>query len=132
MKPIPSYWLLFATVASILSVGIPYWLLPYNRLSLPSSLLAPGLAVVFASALLLRLFGVASFWRAAFIIGGAVGLAVVFRVLADGARDPTSHNLWPIEIVIALAIGLGCSFAGAIIGSLTARLLPSRPGKQQS
>lgn len=129
MKP---YWLPLAAVASLLAVGIPYWLIPYNKLSLPNALLTPGLAVVGASALLLRLFGAASFQRVSFVIGGTVVVAVMARVLADVVRDPTSHNLWPFEVVIALVIGLCCSLVGAIAGSLMAKLLPRRPEEEGS
>jgi hypothetical protein len=131
MRLIKSYWLPLAAVASLFAVGIPYWLIPYNKLNLPSALLTPGLAVVVASALLLRLFGAASFRRASFMIGGTVGVVIMVRVLADVARDPTSHNLWPFEMVIALAIGLCCSLAGAIAGNVMAKLLPGRPEEEE-
>jgi hypothetical protein len=132
MKPIKSHWLPLAAAVSLLSVGIPYWLIPYNKLSLPDALLTPGLAVVVASALLLRLFGGASFWRTTFVIGGSVGAVVMARVLADAAHDPTSHNLWPFEVVIALAIGLCCSLAGSIVGNLMRTLLPARSDEERS
>jgi len=32
--------------------------------------------------------------------------------------DPTSHNLWPLELIIAAVVGVVCSLAGAVIGSL--------------
>ena len=35
----------------------------------------------------------------------AVGF-VVLRIIVDTARDPTSHNLWPFEIVIVSALSL--------------------------
>ncbi|MCE5232073.1 MAG: hypothetical protein ABFC67_07585 [Mizugakiibacter sp.] len=123
MKPIKSYWLLLAAAASFFAVGIPYWLVPYHELNLPSGLLTPGLALVAAAPLLLRMFRLASFWRATLMIGGSVGAVVMSRVLVDVVRDATSHNLWPIELVIALVVGLGCALAGAVVGTLMARLL---------
>lgn len=39
-------------------------------------------------------------WRKAAVIPGIVVAFVVLRILFDTARDPTSHNLWPFEIVI--------------------------------
>lgn len=123
MKPGKSYWLLLAAAASFLAVGIPYWLVPYHELNLPSGLLTPGLALVAVAPLLLRMFRLTSFWRATLMIGGSVGAVVMARVLVDVARDATSHNLWPIELVIALVIGLGCALVGAVLGSLVARLL---------
>ena len=43
------------------------------------------------------------------------------RVIVDVARDSTSHNLWPFEIVFATAIGIAGAFVGALIGWLLAR-----------
>ena len=40
------------------------------------------------------------------------------RVVAETSRDPTSHNLWPLEILIALAVGVVCSLIGTALGSL--------------
>jgi NhaP-type Na+/H+ or K+/H+ antiporter len=45
------------------------------------------------------------------VTGGFV-LAVLVRVAVETARDPTSHNLWPFEALIAGSIG----FVGALIG----------------
>ena len=45
-------------------------------------------------------------WRVAAalpLIG--VGL-VVGRVVADTRRDPTSHNLWPLEVLVSVAVAL--------------------------
>lgn len=55
-------------------------------------------------------------WRGGWRIAAAVPIVVVgfvvLRILIDTARDPTSHNLWPLEILI---FGTG---ALAIIGVL--------------
>ena len=40
-------------------------------------------------------------WRAATIVPVAIMGFVVLRIVIDLARDPTSHNLWPLEIVLA-------------------------------
>jgi hypothetical protein len=52
-------------------------------------------------------------WRVAAAVPAAVMAFVVLRILIDTARDPTSHNLWPFEI---LMWGV---FALAWIGVLT-------------
>lgn len=39
-------------------------------------------------------------WRLAAVVPGAAMALVVLRIVIDTARDPTSHNLWPFEIVI--------------------------------
>jgi len=47
-------------------------------------------------------------WRIAAAVPAAVMLFVVLRLIVDTARDPTSHNLWPFEIlqfgVVALVL----------------------------
>jgi len=55
-----------------------------------------------------------------FIVGATVPLAVLARVAVETNKDPTSHNLWPFEFIIATAVGALCSSAGAVLGSLPA------------
>ncbi len=56
-------------------------------------------------------------WRGGWRIAAAVPAAwvafVILRIVLDTARDPTSHNLWPFEILIA------CGGAVLIIGLLS-------------
>jgi hypothetical protein len=40
-------------------------------------------------------------WRIAAAIPAAGVVFVVLRIVIDTARDPTSHNLWPFEILMA-------------------------------
>jgi hypothetical protein len=40
-------------------------------------------------------------WRAAATVPAALMLFAVLRLLVGMTRDPTSHNLWPFEILIA-------------------------------
>lgn len=51
-------------------------------------------------------------WRLAAALPFVVMAFVVGRIIVDTARDPTSHNLWPLEIVYSGAAGL------ALIGVL--------------
>lgn len=41
-----------------------------------------------------------SIWRIATLAPIAVMLFIIFRLLIDTSHDPTSHNLWPFEIMI--------------------------------
>ena len=38
-------------------------------------------------------------WRIAAAVPACVMLFVVLRIIVDTARDPTSHNLWPFEVL---------------------------------
>jgi hypothetical protein len=53
-------------------------------------------------------------------------LAVLGRVGVETARDPSTHSLWPFEIVIAGGIGL----AAATVGVGMARLLLRAKGER--
>ncbi|HEY2395460.1 MAG TPA: hypothetical protein VGH81_05670 [Rudaea sp.] len=45
-------------------------------------------------------------WRVAAAVPAALMAFVVLRLFADTARDPTSHNLWPFEILQAGALSI--------------------------
>jgi hypothetical protein len=115
-----SFWLLTAFLVSWLAVGLSYWPIPYRQISLPESLLGLSLNVVAVSACLLAVYRVARF-RTIILIETASIPAVVFsRVVMDGVKDPTSHNLWPLEIVIALGVGFVSASIGALAGGILA------------
>jgi hypothetical protein len=46
------------------------------------------------------------------------------RVLWDVAADPAAHNLWPLEIALALWAASPGALAGVLVGWLLARLRP--------
>ena len=52
-------------------------------------------------------------WAIAACIPAAVLAAVIVRIVIDTKRDPTSHNLWPFELIMFSAMAL------AFIGVLT-------------
>lgn len=105
---------------AFLCVGIPYWLIPYREVALPHALPAPGLVVVGLAALMLVVLRTLPFWRATWLAAAAVPAAVFARVVFDGVRDPTSHNLWPLELIIVTPLGFACALAGAVVGALLA------------
>jgi hypothetical protein len=115
-------WLLFAFVANFLVVGLPYWLIPYNKVNLPSALMEWRLLLVGFSALLVCACKVTTFWKATCILAASVPAVVLARVIIDAVKDPTSHNLWPLELVIALLVGVLCTLPGSIAGSLVAKV----------
>lgn len=117
---------LFAAIVSFLAVGIPFWQIPYSKVNLPDAMLGFGLIVVAASALSLRASGVARTWRAIWAMGVVPAAADMARVIVECMRDPTSHNLWPFEIAIALGLGFICSTAGTLVGSAIRFFVPVR------
>ncbi|PZO08046.1 MAG: hypothetical protein DCF27_09795 [Lysobacteraceae bacterium] len=111
-----------AFVLAFLALGIEYWPIPYSKASLPNSLYGAGLAFVFAVAVALRFFSKATFFQTLGAIGLAAPAMVMARVAVETSRDPTSHNLWPLEIIIAMGVGFSVAFAGALLGGLLTRL----------
>jgi hypothetical protein len=51
-------------------------------------------------------------------------------VVVDGIKDPTSHNLWPFEVVIVLVAGAIAGAAGLLIARLALRHLAGTPGRR--
>ena len=119
-------WLVAAFLIGFFAVGLGYWPIPYSKLSLPDSLYGLGVIVVGGAAALTRALSDNRFWRTVLVTSAAVPGAVCARVIFDAWRDPTSHNLWPFEILIALVMGLAVTVLGALLGSLFRRLFRGR------
>jgi Trk-type K+ transport system membrane component len=105
-----------AFLVSFLAVGIPYWRIPYSQAQLPSALYRPGLVIVFLAAFACRYTPSSRFWRTLLVIGAAVPAVIAVRVAYETSADPTSHNLWPFEVVIAAFLGFITAFAGSLAG----------------
>lgn len=118
MKRNPLYWLAGAFLAGFLAIGVFYWPVPYNKVTLPNTLFGAGLGVVCLGAAIARAFGKAHFLMAILAAAAAVPAAVMTRVGVEVIRDATSHNLWPFEVIIAMIVGLICASAGTLAGSL--------------
>lgn len=112
------YWWQPGFAVAFLATGVPYWLIPYNKLSLPDAVIGAGLIVVVAAAAAARVYSGKPFMRVVTVMGLTVPAAVVARVVFDGVRNLTTHNLWPIEMLIAILIGSAAALVGALLGSL--------------
>lgn len=88
-------WFPAALGAGILAGGPPLWPVPYGDVAI----LAASLPV---------------WWVVAVALG--VPVAVLLRVVVEGIQDPTTHNLWPLESALALAIVVLPALGGAYIG----------------
>jgi hypothetical protein len=123
---IRKYGLYVAFAVSFLSIGIPYWQIPYSSVSLPSTLYGLGLVTMGVAAFGLSLLRIAKLTNVILVLGAAAPAAVCARVCVETAIDPTSHNLWPFEVVIALLVGVICASIGAAVGALIAGLSAPR------
>jgi len=115
-------YLMLAFVACYLVIGIPYWQIPYSKVSLPDSLYTLGLLITFISALTFCVNGVSFLWSGA-VFGCCAPAVVATRIIIDTARDATTHNLFPLEIAIAVIIGFSVAAFGAMLGVLIKRTL---------
>jgi hypothetical protein len=105
---------------SFFSVGLPYWQIPYAKVSLPSSIFGFGLLAVAVLAAVPRVTSAARLWPSTLIVGASVPAAVLARVVYDTLADSTSHNLWPFEIILSAGPGFLAAFFGAAAGGLLA------------
>jgi hypothetical protein len=126
MRKIPLYWLNIAAAVAFLSVGIPFWVIPYGKLNVPDGLYGVGLAVIFISAVVLRGLGVASFPRIMNVLAATVPAAVMARIVVEGFLDPTKHNLWPLVMIIAAVVGYAVAVPGTLIGHWLGRFRSGR------
>jgi hypothetical protein len=103
-------------IASTFVIGTPFWLLPYAQLNLPNGLYGPGLLLLVCSAAASHAFAAATFWKSVAIAAAALPTIVMLRVSFETTADPTSHNLWPFELLISGMLGFTCALAGGLIG----------------
>jgi hypothetical protein len=54
-------------------------------------------------------------------------VAVMGRVVIDLANQPGSHDLWPLEIALAVVLSLPAVGIGALVALGVRRLSPRRP-----
>jgi hypothetical protein len=114
-------WLAWGFAAGLVLTGIPFWRLPYNADfsgDLPVQLGMVGLAAVTAA---LAASGVAGLGRTFWVMLAAFPAAVAIRVAVEVAQDPTDHNLWPFELVIAAIFSLIAFVPGLLVGALVRR-----------
>src|SRR5687768_2081632 len=125
-EPNKGFWLTLGFIVAFLAVGLPHWNLTYAEVSLPNSMMGPGLWVLSFVAAAVRFGGKVSFVNATVVIGSAAPAAILARVVGETTRNPTSHNLWPIECVIAAVVGLMGAAAGALLFTLYTWMMRAR------
>ena len=55
--------------------------------------------------------------KTAVIVALGYACATFGRVVVEGVADPTSHNLWPFEVAIALSVGFAAGLLGGLLGA---------------
>jgi hypothetical protein len=111
-------------LAGTLAYGLPYWFLPYNH---TPSWLVVGITGMLAGAMAGSLMR--GILKPTLCVAGGFAVACMARVVVDVIRDPTSHNLWPLEVAIVLIAGTIFGVTGVVIARLAQRQLAGAPGK---
>jgi hypothetical protein len=116
------FWPVILFVVALVAAGLPLWLVPYDRIDLPNIWLLPGLLVIVPLAAGTRHWRLAGTAMTVAALTGAMLTANMVRVFYDTGIDPTSHNLWPIELVMTAFAGLAVSLTGCLIGWISSLL----------
>jgi len=115
-------WLGLVFIAAFVGTGLPFWLTPYAQIGEQTWAIA-ALVVVLPLAAGLRLTGLAGLLATATLLPGAMLGSNVVRIAIDTGVDPTSHNLWPLELILTLVAGLVAAVAGYVAGMLITGML---------
>jgi hypothetical protein len=82
------------------------------------------IAILFLSFAILEIVAIRRWrggWRAGALLPAVALAAVIANILVGTLRDRTSHNLWPLEIVVWSAGGLAFLGVLALIRKFTAK-----------
>jgi hypothetical protein len=119
--------LLAAFAVAFAALGAMYWHVPYSRADI-TSIGAWGAAIVGTLTAAAIIAGRCRFWPSVLTMAASVPAVVAARVVFEGMRDPTSHNLWPFELVLAAIVGLAIALFGGAIGALVAWAIDGAAG----
>jgi len=109
-------WSVATVFLGFLAGGLPLWPVPYYSIDLSNPgflgqwIIAGIIAGGFPAAL-----SSLSMHRSAVLLGAGFGMAVLARVLFEIIQDPTTHNLWPFEVAISVAVGLLAGIGGSLL-----------------
>jgi hypothetical protein len=109
-------WMVATVFLGFIAGGLPFWPVPYYSIDLskPEFLGQWIVAGIIAGGIPAALSNL-SMHRSAALLGAGFGMAVLARVLFETIQDPTTHNLWPFEVAISVAVGLLAGIAGTLL-----------------
>lgn len=110
-------------------IAVPYWSVSYDSVR-DDGIFAWFWLVELVVLLGTTLAGAVSHAPLAAVMAlmlACVPIAVVGRVVIDTASDPTSHNLWPLEVVLAIFMTLPPICVGGLLAWAIRRASPG-PG----
>ena len=110
---------LIGVALGVLVCGLPF--LIYGATFPPLATNSVALALAATGLALLR---PGARWQTGSGVGLGLAVLVVVQIVVDYRRDPTSHNLAPFEIAMALIIGLPPAVLGVVLGRIVRRNVP--------
>jgi hypothetical protein len=117
-----------AFLAALVVIAVPLLLVDYNSKAQATIAWVFAPLVAGMAALAVRAAGNAGVVSIVFWMALAPMAAAGLRVLMDVLRDPTTHNLWPLELFFSGMLGGGAALAGVLLGTLARRLLARSAG----
>ena len=117
-----------AFLAGTVLAGLQHWRLPYRQAELPMSVMGPGLIALALIAAVLVAARLATTRQAMIAMLACLPAAILARVVADVWQDPTSHNLWPLEVVLAFLVGAAAVLPGIALGAVMRRVMRGAGG----
>jgi nitrate/nitrite transporter NarK len=106
-------------VGTTLAAGALHWTVPYGEVDYTGArYLTTWMIIAVIAGFLGATFLRKSTKHSTMLVTMGFLLTVLLRVAYGGFQDPTSHNLFPFELMITLAIALPPAFIGAWLGNM--------------
>ena len=110
--------------ASTILCGVAYWPLPYNSHKWEWLQFGGWALGTMAVAAVTKIKTELTIREATFLAGFGPAIANLIRILFETTFvDPTSHNLFPFEIVIAMFVGIPSAALGSGVGHLVQKFI---------
>ena len=123
------WWFVLATFAGFGPTAVLFWPLTYTEYLQSNSLILPWVGAIGIASAVVAAFAERAHRSGPGIllltpwVGVGTILATLGRVAFDVRLDPTSHNLWPFEVVMMLVFSLIPGLFGVLVGRGVGRLL---------
>jgi hypothetical protein len=111
-----------AFVVGVAAIALQVHLVPPLPPGESYVIMGPGLVVLGVLAAMLVTARIATVPRAVATMAACIPAVAIYHIVVEVSGDPTAHNLWPLELVFGLVVGLGPVLAGALLGVMLRRL----------
>lgn len=107
---------IFSSIIGVVCGALSYWFNPYNEMYVGSINIyfLMGVLAFLSIAALGSIYKKYAFRLPIYFCAGFI-ISVLGRIFFDISNDPSSHNLFPFEVVFVLVIIIPSSFAGSFL-----------------